>query len=458
MADKDLQIPYGETPEVMRKRQREDATGDASKDFPSSKSKKPKSGRKLDYEIPPIREGDKSGITPEEAEDVANTLRGPVLSEAAGFQQSAVYTEDMKNIPIPGAPKSEQRQDIEKKFFKKEEEEGAEEETGDNTDGTSDNTKSKGGGFLEFFGLAGGRKRRRRKKSRKKKKSKKRKSRRRSRRRRGGDKQVMDMIYWNEENEEPDAFNVKDPDHKERLFARIYKWYLVSNENEEDEEKIQEDGEKIKKAFFWNDEANNMDDKKLEMMKTSQPKTSILKEGWTVRDLNFVKKDTTVAITFDGARIIRDVFAPINWPPEINPAFIKIGNTYRLLTTDRIMGLPNDGHGIYYHKGNNVILDPNNTKKSSGFGKSRYKYRYKKTNKVARGKPCEKTMVGRSMCEPGYKCDRSYVTHQRGENKVPVCFKVQEGGRRRRKKSRRRKSRRKSKKRKSRKRSRRRRR
>ena len=137
MSEKDLQTPYGETPEVMRKRQREDATGDASKDFPSSKRNKPKSGRKLDYEIPPIVEGDKSGITPEEAEDVANTLRGPVLSEAAAFQKSAVYTEDMKNIPIPGAPKSEQRQDIENKFFKKEEE-----ETGDNTDGTN-----KGGGF-----------------------------------------------------------------------------------------------------------------------------------------------------------------------------------------------------------------------------------------------------------------------------------------------------------------------
>ena len=457
MADKDLQTPYGETPEVMRKRQREDATGDASKDFPSLKSKKPKSSKNLF----PITDNEKSEITPEEAEDVANTLRGPVLSEAATFQQSAVYTEDMKNIPIPGAPKSEQRQDIEKKFFKKEEEEEAKkkaelkekEEAGDNTG------KSKGGGFLEFFGLAGGRKRRRRKKSRKKKKSKKRKSRRRSRRRRGGDKQVMDMICWNEENGEPDAFDVKKPDHKHRLFARIYKWYSVSNQNEEDEEKIQEDGEKIKKAFFWNDNANNMNGEKLEMMKTSQPKMSILKEGWTVTDLNFVKKNTRVQITFKGERRGQSVFAPINWPPEINPAFIKIDNTYRLLTTDRIMGLPNDGHGIYYHKGNNVILDPNNTKKSSGFGKSRYKYRYKITNKVARGKPCEKTLVGSSMCEPGYKCDRNHVTHQRGENKVqPVCYKAQEGGRRRRKKSRRRKSRRKSKKRKSRKRSRRRRR
>ena len=269
----------------------------------------------------------------------------------------------------------------------------------------------------------------------------------------------MDMICWNEENGEPADFNVKDREHKHRLFARIYKWYSVSNQNEEDEKKIQEDGEKIKKAFFWNHNAINMNDEKLEMMKTSQPKMSILKEGWTVRDLNFVKKNTRVEITFKGERRGQSVFAPINWPPEINPAFIKIDNTYRLLTTDRIMGLPNDGHGIYYHKGNNVILDPNNTKKSSGFGKSRYKYRYKKTNKVARGKPCEITMVGRSMCEPGYKCDRNHVTHQRGENKVqPVCYKAQEGGRRRRKKSRRRKSRRKSKKRKSRKRSRRRRR
>ena len=295
---------------------------------------------------------------------------------------------------------------------------------------------------------AGGRKRFRRKKSR---------------RRKGGNTGIMEKIGWTKANKEDASFDINKSEHKARLFARIYKWYRDSNENGVPEDEIAKHGEEIKKAIFWNENAVSMDDTKLEKMRTNNPKINILKQGWTLQDIAYAESGSFTAINIgeDGAkRSMRNV-PPMSWPPEINPLYIKIGDTYTLLELDNISGL---GPGIRYY-GRKVILDPNNTSKSSGYGKSKYKYRYKKTghqtekarnmgkkstNKVARGKPCERAKMMGSMCEPGYECDDLHLTHTRSKNGpfLPVCFSktLMKGGKRKS----RRKKRRKSKKRKSR--------
>ena len=273
----------------------------------------------------------------------------------------------------------------------------------------------------------------------------------------------MEKIGWTEANKENDPYDMNNDEHKARLFARIYKWYRDSNENGVDEKDIQQEGEKIKEAIFWKS-GTTAGEGFLKKMRDNRE--NILKEGYTLQDIAYTEPNSFTTINIgEHKKSIRNV-PPMSWPPEINPLYIKIGDTYALLELNNV-----DGTGIRYH-GHKVILDPNNTTKSSGFGDSKYKYRYKKTghqteearkmgkkstNKVARGKPCEKgKMMGYSMCEPGYQCDDLHVTHGRSENGpfLPVCFSktLMKGGRRRRKsrRSRRRKSRRKSKKRKSR--------
>ena len=283
----------------------------------------------------------------------------------------------------------------------------------------------------------------------------------RSRRRKGGNTGIMEKIGWTKANKEDASFDINNSEHKARLFARIYLWYRDRNENGVDEDEIAKQGEEIKKAIFWNENAVSMDDNKLEKMRTKNPKINILKKGWSTADLMVGDGGFTPINIGENKKSKRNV-PPQNWPPEINPLFIKIGDTYALLELDNISGL---GPGIRYY-GRKVILDPNNTSKSSGFGKSKYKYRYKKTgdnteknekegakigNKVARGKPCERAKMMGSMCEPGYKCDEMHVTHGRNKHGPfgPICYSkaLMKGGRRRKS---RRKKRRKSKKRKSR--------
>ena len=149
-------MPYGETPEKLKKRIREGPAKGTKLDFPLEES----SSKRLK----PIEEGDMGApslVTGQDYKEVAEDMRSDVQSELAEIGKGRKLIKKVKDMPgITSESDNRMREMI------------VEQKPSDNA----------GGGILEMFGLAGGRKRRRKKSRKKKKKSKSKKRRRKSRR------------------------------------------------------------------------------------------------------------------------------------------------------------------------------------------------------------------------------------------------------------------------------------